>query len=308
MFALKKHDFGVVARGAKAEYRFEFVNKYKDPVHVQSVSTSCRCTSPSVSKDWVKSQEKSEIICKFETSQFTGQRSAEVTVRFDKPYIAEVKLRVSGIIRDDIFFEPGIIEFGQVEQTSSTSKTVSVSHQGNTTWRIEDVKSTCPFIKVQLKELFRGQGLVKYELTAQLAENADAGFLQNELILYCSQPQGSANKSGVRVPLTFTANVVPALEINPAIVKFGPLKTDESTKTTVVVKSKSPFAIKDVVCEDGNFSCKTNEASGGRLHLLELSYEAKNVEAGELKKSIRILTDLKEKPEIDLPVVVTIDN
>ncbi len=307
MFAASTHDFGVVARGAKAEFRFEFENKYKEPVHVHSVSTSCKCTSPSVTKDWISTHEKSDIVCKFNTESFTGQRSADITVRFDKPYWAEVKLRVTGIIRGDIFFEPGIIEFGQVEQSSAPAKTVRVSHQGNSNWKISDVKSTCPYVKVQLKELFRGQGVVNYELTAQLTEGAEPGYLQNELILYVNQTQGRNSAiSDTRVPIAFTANVTSALEISPAIVKLGPLKPDDSATTKVVVKSKVPFAITDIVCDDGNFSCKSNESAGGRLHLLELSYEAKDVVEGEIKNTIKILTDLKNKPEIELPVFVII--
>ncbi len=257
MFAENTHDFGVVARGAKAEFRFQFENKYKEPVHVHSVTTSCKCTSPSVTKDWINTHEKSDIVCKFNTESFTGQRSADVTVRFDKPYWAEVKLRITGVIRGDIFFEPGIIEFGQVEQSSAPAKTVRVSHQGNSSWKISDVKSTCPFVKVQLKELFRGQGVVNYELTAQLTEAAEPGYVQNELILYVSQVQGRNSPSvNTRVPIAFTANVTSALEVSPSIVKIGPLKPEESVKTKVVVKSKTPFAITDIVCDDVNFSCK----------------------------------------------------
>jgi hypothetical protein len=42
------HDFGVVARGSKAEYDFEFQNIFEEEVHVASVRSSCRCTQPQV--------------------------------------------------------------------------------------------------------------------------------------------------------------------------------------------------------------------------------------------------------------------
>jgi hypothetical protein len=72
-----------------------------------------------------------------------------------------------------------------------------------------------------------------------------------------------------------------------------------------VVKGKKPFAIKDVICDDGNFSCKTSASAGGRLHLLDLSYVANGEAEGDLNRTIKILTDLAEKPEISIPVVVT---
>jgi hypothetical protein len=306
MFGDRQHDFGVVARGSKAEHSFRFENTSTEPVHVHSVQSSCNCTVPVVAKDWIQPGETSEVLCRYNTQSFVGQRSAEVTVRFDKPSWGEAKLRITGVIRGDIFVEPGMIEFGQVEQASSPSKTIRVSHQGNSNWRIADVKSSCPYIKVQLKELFRGQGVVNYELIAQLAENAEPGYLQNELILFVSQPQGRNRSSEVRFPIPFTANVTPTLEISPTTVEFGPLKSGDSTSTKVVIKSRAAFKITDVVCDDDNFSCKVTESAGGRLQLLELSYEANQGSNGEIKNTIRILTDLKDKPQINIPVVVTI--
>jgi hypothetical protein len=62
------------------------------------------------------------------------------------------------------------------------------------------------------------------------------------------------------------------------------------------------------MCDDANFSVTTKEASNGQLHFLELCYVAKDAEAGELKKSITILTDLETSAEICLPVEVTIED
>ena len=45
MFEKLDHDFGVVARGADARYRLKITNKYKQPVHIASVTTTCGCTA-----------------------------------------------------------------------------------------------------------------------------------------------------------------------------------------------------------------------------------------------------------------------
>ena len=46
MFKVTEHDFGSVARGAKAEYRFVFENLYMEDVHIAGVRSSCGCTTP----------------------------------------------------------------------------------------------------------------------------------------------------------------------------------------------------------------------------------------------------------------------
>src|SRR3954447_17936964 len=64
MFATTKHDFGTVARGAKAEFEFELENVFKEDIHIASVSSSCGCTSPSITKETLKTYEKGAIIAK----------------------------------------------------------------------------------------------------------------------------------------------------------------------------------------------------------------------------------------------------
>ena len=78
MFKVTEHDFGTVARGAKAEYRFVFENLYLEDVHVAGVRTSCGCTTPSVENPLLKTYEKGAILAHFNTdpsSASAGQRS-----------------------------------------------------------------------------------------------------------------------------------------------------------------------------------------------------------------------------------------
>ena len=50
MFETKSHDFGTIARGAKAEYEFVLKNIYVKDVHISNVRVSCGCTTPSIKK------------------------------------------------------------------------------------------------------------------------------------------------------------------------------------------------------------------------------------------------------------------
>ncbi len=74
MFKVTEHDFGTVAAGAKAEYRFVFENLYLEEVHVAGVRTSCGCTTPSIENPTLKTYEKGAIVAKFNTPLFRGQR------------------------------------------------------------------------------------------------------------------------------------------------------------------------------------------------------------------------------------------
>lgn len=114
MFAETDHNFGTVARDSDTAFTFKFVNKYKETVHIKSVRSNCNCTIPSVVDDLVKSREESGVIATFNTSAFTGSRSAKITVEFDKPFYAEVELTVRGTILSDVNLEPNKIAFGGI--------------------------------------------------------------------------------------------------------------------------------------------------------------------------------------------------
>src|SRR5580700_4615690 len=64
LFKMHEHDFGSIARGAKAEYVFEITNNLIPDVHIASVRTSCGCTTPYVenNKQTLKTYESGAII------------------------------------------------------------------------------------------------------------------------------------------------------------------------------------------------------------------------------------------------------
>ena len=54
MFDHTSHDFGVVARGAKVEYRFVVKNPYNEDMQIESVRPSCGCSAAEATKQHLK--------------------------------------------------------------------------------------------------------------------------------------------------------------------------------------------------------------------------------------------------------------
>ena len=153
MFTTTQHDFGVVPRGSKTQFEFKLKNTFKENIHIASVRSSCACTAPKILKSDLKTYEEGAIIAELNTSSFVGQRSAVVTVVFDRPYYAEVQLLVKGNIRSDIVMEPGEVQFGSVDVGNPKSADVKVSYQGSTNrdWQITDVRSTNQHLSVRFE-------------------------------------------------------------------------------------------------------------------------------------------------------------
>ena len=137
MFNVKSHDFRSVGRGTKSVFHFDFSNLYEEDVHVAAVRTSCGCTTPTISQKTLKTHETASVKATFNTSSFVGQKSATITVVFDRPAYAEVQLKVSGYIRTDITFDPPEINYGELAAGTSREQTVTITHRGNTAWKFQ---------------------------------------------------------------------------------------------------------------------------------------------------------------------------
>src|SRR5688572_329882 len=150
MFAATSHDFGHVARGAKAEFAFELQNPYEEDVHIADVRTSCGCTTPTITKPTLKTWEKGAIIATLNTRSFVGQRNSTLTVVIDKPFYAEVHLLIAGYIHSDVDFQPGVVAFGDVEQGVGSEQPVTVTCRGRPNWQISDIRSANNHLEVEL--------------------------------------------------------------------------------------------------------------------------------------------------------------
>ena len=87
MFKVTDHDFGPVARGAKAEFSFVCENIFLEDIHLAGVRTSCGCTTPRVENALLKTYDKGAIVAHFNTDSFTGPHGATLTVTIDRPFL-----------------------------------------------------------------------------------------------------------------------------------------------------------------------------------------------------------------------------
>ncbi len=265
MFKEYMHDFGTVKKGEVPEYRFEIQNVFEEDIHIASVQSSCGCTSVSLSKNVLKTWEKGEVICRFNSPAFDGFKQATITVRFDRPFVGEVQLMVRGNIVRGVNFTPSSIDFGQVSETNLPMKKIQLSHAGNNNFRVLDVKSTFSHIKVQLRETARRGNLVNYEMTTQLKPTVPQGFSQGELYVVVE-----SNRVRQEIPIKFSAKVVSALQI-PEMISLGTVAPGEEVKKRVVLKCDRPFRITDVTCQSQAFKVKADKEAK-KVHFVEVIY------------------------------------
>jgi len=298
MFTVTSHDFGSVARGAKSEFRFELQNKYVEDIHISRVRSSCGCTTPTITKDTLKTWEKSEIVAKYNTNSFLGKKSATLTVTIDRPFYAEVQLYVSGYIRSDVVFDPGIVAFGTVEASTAVQRTVNLSYAGRTDWEIVDIRSENADLQVELKETGRGRGRVNYQMVVFLSDSAKAGYLQDQLTIVTNDNRLK------HIPLMVEGRVLSPLTVSPASLFLGVVGPGKKVTKTLIVRSKKPFKVLNVKCEDNCFEFKTSEDAKA-LHVIPVTFTA-GQKPGKVAQSIVIETDLASGTEANCIATATV--
>ena len=246
LFKSRAHDFGTLARGARAVHRFQFRNPHDEPMVIRSARSSCGCTRVSIADRVVAPGQKGVILAEFNTRSFLGKKSATITVVIERPVRREIQLRVSGNIRSDVVLDPGALEFRNATQGEILSRTTTIHYAGSDSWKIVDVKSSLDFLQADLRETGRGNGSVKYELTVTMRGDYPAGNLRDLLTIVTN------DTTQERIPLSFFAQVSSPLSVSPQSILLEP----KPVTRKIILKGKEAFSISRVVCGDSRFEFK----------------------------------------------------
>jgi hypothetical protein len=284
MFKVLRHDFGHVAHGSKSSFAFEVTNLYEEDVHIADVRTSCGCTTPTITKNTLKTWEKGAILATLNTRSFSGQRSATITVVIDKPYYAEVQLFVTVNIHNEIEFQPGVVLYGSVDQGTAAQKEVLVTYYGRNTWQIRDVQSANQNLEVELSEPARLPDRVSYKMVVRLKNSAPPGYFNDTLTLVTNDTRLPS------VALSVEGQVIAPLTVSPSPLFVGVLKPGQSVTKQLVVRAKKPFKITAIDGGAGALSFKT-PADSKPVHLVPVTFTAGS-EPGDFEEEIDIQTDL----------------
>ena len=301
MFKTTECDFGSVARGGKAEYRFIFENLYLEDVHIASAYSSCGCTSVRVENPTVKTYEKGAIVAHFNTDTFSGQRGATLTVVIDQPYPAVVELHDRGYIRSDVTFEPGSVQIGSLDQGTPFDQSVTVNYSGgNGDWNVQEVKSSNPHISAQAVETARAYGQTSYEIKVHVAQNCARRIPHRPFDV------GDQRRPNIRIPLPVEGQVVAGVSVSPAALFIGVVQPVKKSPSSLWSPANSRFA-------SFRFPATTSLSSSPRRRATPFrSVSTKSprpswpaADTGKVVKSIKIKTDLGETmPELPAYAVV----
>jgi len=298
------HDFGFVARGAKVEHAFTVENIYEEDIHIESVKSSCSCTTPELKKNTLKTWEKVDILAKIDTTGYHSRKDVTLTVKFGHPFPAEVRLQIHVYIRSDVVVQPGSVQFGRVAQGAGARRKLTLSHKGypgQVPWQVLRVETKNPHLAARAYKAGEAPGnQVTYELYVWLRDSAPVGYLRDQVVLVTND----AKPSAARVPIAVEAVVAPAVSVSPSPLSLGVVNAAGNTAGRLVVRGKKPFKITDVKCDDARFRCAAGEKAG-TVHLVSVAFTADDT-PGKVTAKVLITTDETGEKPLEVPVYVQV--
>ena len=213
---------------------------------------------------------------------------------------ASVQLHVTSYIRSVVVLTPGSLVLGTVDQGSPAEKKISVTHVGRSDWRILEVKSANPYLWAEVVETKRGSGRVAYDLTVYLDENTPPGYIRDQLVLVTNDDRSTQ----VSVPVE--GLVQPGVTVSPTSLFLGVVRPGQKVTKQLVVRSKKPFRIMSVRCDDDCFQFGVPAGETPKsLHLIPVTFVAGEV-LGKVLETIRIETDLGDTgPDLSAYAVIS---
>lgn len=282
LFPVKNHQFGTVAVNSDTKFRFPIVNNTESDIHISNVRASCGCTTPIVETEWVRAGARGSIVARYNTNTFKGKKGATLTVVIDRPYYAEVRLRVDGYIRQDVVFNPGSVDFGTIEQGTLAERVIGIAYAGRSDWKVVDVESDAPHVQAELQPTERTGQRINYNLKVKLTELAPAGPIQQQLLLVTN------DRNMPRIPLQVRGKVDTGLSISPAALALGSVKPGEVVEQRLVVRGREPFLIDTIECEGWECTFDAPEKAKS-THLVNIRLQAGG-EAGEFRGPLVVTT------------------
>jgi len=299
MLNRKDFKFGSVAKGGDATLRLTVKNIYKEDIQITEIGTGCSCVkwdekpadgqpfSPIV----VPSGKEVSLTLRLDTVRYDGERKSVAKVSLYEPIHAAAKtveLPVEAYIRKDIVLSPGSVNFGAVDLGKGAEQRVAINYAGRSDWNITQAKTNNVYLKPQLVEKSRGNGLVNYELIVTLKPETPVGGLRDQITL------ATDDTNNPQISVLVEAKVEADIVVTD--LQFGSVIAGQTKTMNVVIRGRKPIKIEKIERTKADESFKvTTPAVATTQHILPLKFTPPN-EPGLFEEEFFVTIAGREEP------------
>jgi len=284
LFTERQHDFGKVVRGERPSHDFIITNTSNREVRIRAIKVSCSCTKAVADNGRIPPGGSSIINATMDTSGFQGTKAVTIYVQFERPWRAEVTLRVSCESVGKLGSEATEVDFGILPQGAVQEKRLNLDYSGPIDWKVLDLDFGNPGFHTEVREVSREPGKVRYELLIKLLPSIGPGTIEDTIRVHTNDPA---------TPIVLVkpkAQVEADVVVTPAAIRLGELAPGQTVERKVMIKAPNPFKVVRVDNADGILQFKSDgQAKAVQLVTLTLKVPDK---VDEIPQHVDIVTDL----------------
>jgi len=308
VFVENTFKFGKVKQGGEVTHKFQVKNEGTAPLLLDRVDFDFPGLTAKF-KHEIPPGGEGFIQVDWNTTSFSGPIDLEAKLSSNDPVKPKFIFTLSGLIDPVIEVDPNWGAYISLYQDEKKEQTLHIINHEQQPLKISSIEKQGTHFTASLKEVQPGNS---YDLTITVPPGTSPGRYEEVLLLHTNHPKLSEVPVGVNVLVMQDLHAFPELVdftgIDLSILKENPGLIDNLYENVIVENRRGDFEIKSIQT-DVPFLKITQAPPSGRSSRFTLDIQVlkEKLAPGKISGSIRIATDVKEFPEITIPVVATIE-
>ena len=242
------------------------------------------------------------------TTSFSGPIDLEAKLSSNDPVRPKFTFTLSGSIDPVIEVAPIWGGFISLYADEKKEQTLHIINHEQQPLKISSVEKQGTHFTASLKEVQSGKS---YDLTITVPAGTPPGHYEEALLLHTNHPKFPEVPVGINVLVMRDVHAFPESVdlkgIDLSILNQNPKLIDNLFENVIVENRRGDFEIKSIQT-DVPFLKITQAPPSGRSSRFKLDIQVlkEKLAPGKISGSIRVATDVKEFPEITIPVVAEI--
>jgi len=307
-------DYGTVPKGDKLDWAFVVKNTGNADLEIIAAKPGCGCTVADFDKV-IKPGQTGKVTAHVDTTAFAGPIAKSVSLETNDPSTPTAQLTIHAVVKPYVEAYPaGFVRYNLLQGDASTQSLTLYSEEDDP-FEIVKIDAPSEWVKVDYKKIEDpaqlasgvgkpGQAQYKVDITVG-GPDAKIGPIADKIHIATNskhQPDYFVSVTGV---------VRPTYRVDPVNVNFGEVSSDDTAATRTVllhsnnlqdpgtfVVTKAESTIPGVTA-----AVKPGAAKGDYEVTLQV---AKNAKAGDLDGQVKIYTNDKVTPIVNVPVKGTV--
>jgi hypothetical protein len=297
-----KHEFGIVTAGTMMSHTFIVRNDSRDPVKIEGVDLQAPGMKTSF-KPLIAPGETGRITIEWDSVHLDGPVVGKAIVRLSDVKLPSVELVLTATVKRSIDILPMPAVFFSIYKGDTATRSITVVNRESRPLEITSIEPAGTHFDATITPVKAGE---TYRLDVTVPRTAAPGRFMESVYLNTNHPTLK------RLRIAVNVLVKNELYVNPEVVDLGQISLAELTakpqlvqlldQKLIVRKRTGDFIIKSVSSDIPAVNVRTSSEGRAQAFQIDLSIIRERLVPGRLTGIIRIETDDKEFPVLEVPV------